>query len=148
MPMNDRYLRQTIFPYIGEEGQKKLFTSRVAVLGLGALTVTANNSGKVRSWISPPDRPGLCRATNLQRQVLFDERDAAEELPKPRPAAPSQINSRSGSIRVSDVNCHIANLIMTSISSSMHDNFETRMLRTRPARPVRSGIYGGHSSRA
>ncbi|NLL41449.1 MAG: thiazole biosynthesis adenylyltransferase ThiF, partial [Synergistaceae bacterium] len=99
MPMNDRYLRQTIFPYIGEEGQKKLFTSRVAVLGLGALgTVTANNLARSGvGYLRLIDRDYV-EATNLQRQVLFDERDAAEELPKAEAARRhlSQINSEIG----------------------------------------------------
>ncbi|HQA54654.1 MAG TPA: ThiF family adenylyltransferase [Synergistaceae bacterium] len=150
MPMNDRYLRQTIFPYIGEEGQKKLFTSRVAVLGLGALgTVTANNLARSGvGYLRLIDRDYV-EATNLQRQVLFDERDAAEELPKAEAARRhlSQINSEIGlDPVVSDVNSsNIANLINdVDLVIDATDNFETRMLLNE-ACLVRSvpWIYGG-----
>ena len=35
--MIDRYSRQTLFPGIGEEGQKKLGNSSVVIIGCGAL---------------------------------------------------------------------------------------------------------------
>ena len=42
--MNDRYSRQEAFFGTGQEGQEKLLSSRICIVGLGALgTVTANN---------------------------------------------------------------------------------------------------------
>ena len=40
--MIDRYSRQTLFPGIGEEGQKKLGNSSVAIIGCGAAIATSS----------------------------------------------------------------------------------------------------------
>lgn len=72
----ERYSRQTIFPKIGEEGQKKLLNSSVLIIGLGALgSNIANNL--VRTGIGTLkiiDRDYV-ELNNLQRQMLFDEGD-------------------------------------------------------------------------
>src|SRR5512138_1802837 len=81
--MLNRYSRQTIFSEIGEEGQKKLKNSYVVVIGCGALgTVIA--SGLVRAGIGKVriiDRDFI-EYHNLQRQILFDEEDIKNNLPK------------------------------------------------------------------
>lgn len=78
-----RYSRQTIFKYFGEAGQEKLLSSRAAIIGLGALgTVIANNlcrSGV--GFLRLIDRDYV-EISNLQRQTLYNEQDAAEQLPK------------------------------------------------------------------
>ena len=40
MALIDRYSRQTLFPGIGEEGQKQLSNSSVAIIGCGALEIS------------------------------------------------------------------------------------------------------------
>jgi adenylyltransferase/sulfurtransferase len=81
--MIDRYSRQTIFSGIGEEGQKKLGNSCVVIVGCGALgtiiatTLVRAGVGKVRII----DRDFI-EYHNLQRQVLFDEEDIKNQLPK------------------------------------------------------------------
>lgn len=79
----NRYKRQTVFYGIGEDGQKKLLDSRVCIIGMGALgSVIANNlcrSGV--GYIRIIDRDYV-ETSNLQRQTLFTENDAAENLPK------------------------------------------------------------------
>jgi molybdopterin-synthase adenylyltransferase len=81
--MLNRYSRQTIFPGIGPEGQKKLGKSCAVVIGCGALgTVIASGlvragTGKVRII----DRDFI-EYHNLQRQILFDEEDIKNNLPK------------------------------------------------------------------
>ena len=81
--MIDRYSRQTLFPGIGEEGQRKLASSYVVIIGCGALgTISATSLvragvGKVRII----DRDFI-EYHNLQRQVLFSEEDIKAELPK------------------------------------------------------------------
>src|ERR1700730_18479498 len=79
----DRYSRQMRFPGIGEDGQKRLLDSHVTLCGCGALgTVLANVL--VRAGIGHLrliDRDFI-ETSNLQRQVLFDEQDVAENLPK------------------------------------------------------------------
>ena len=79
----DRYSRQTTLPTIGEEGQKRLQGSSVLVAGCGALgTVSATQL--VRAGIGHVrivDRDFI-EYHNLQRQVLFDEDDVREQVPK------------------------------------------------------------------
>lgn len=79
----DRYSRQTTLPAIGEEGQKKLQGSTVLVAGCGALgTVSATQL--VRAGVGHVrivDRDFI-EYHNLQRQVLFDEDDVREQVPK------------------------------------------------------------------
>jgi adenylyltransferase/sulfurtransferase len=76
-----RYVRQTILREIGPEGQTKLSAASVGVIGLGALgTVSAGllaRAGVGRLRLIDRD---VVELNNLQRQVLFDEKDV--ELPK------------------------------------------------------------------
>lgn len=93
----DRYHRQSLLPMIGVEGQRKLESSRVLLVGCGALgSVMADQlvRGGV-GWIRIVDRD-IVEWTNLQRQVLFDESDARQGRPKPLAAADRlrSINSR------------------------------------------------------
>src|SRR5690606_10827998 len=78
-----RYHRQMLLSGFGEEGQRRLAESTAVVLGCGALgTVVADmlaRAGVGRLVIIDRD---FVEMTNLQRQVLFDEADAAEALPK------------------------------------------------------------------
>jgi adenylyltransferase/sulfurtransferase len=84
----ERYSRQMRFPGIGEQGQRRLRESRVTLCGCGALgTVLAN--ALVRAGVGHlrlVDRDFI-ETHNLQRQVLFDEHDVAENLPKAEAAA-------------------------------------------------------------
>src|ERR1700741_3952469 len=84
----ERYSRQMRFPGIGEPGQRKLLDSHVTLCGCGALgTVLAN--ALVRAGVGHVrivDRDFI-ETHNLQRQILFDERDVAENLPKAEAAA-------------------------------------------------------------
>src|SRR3984957_17956349 len=87
-PSLERYSRQMRFAGIGEKGQRKLRDSRVTLCGCGALgTVLAN--ALVRGGVGHVrivDRDFI-ETHNLQRQILFDERDVAENLPKAVAAA-------------------------------------------------------------
>src|SRR5262245_3935088 len=99
----DRYSRQMRFYGVGEAGQKKLLASHVTLCGCGALgTVLANilvraGVGHVRivdrDFIEP---------SNLQRQVLFDEQDIAQNLPKAEAAA-RKLSAINSSIHVEPV---------------------------------------------
>src|SRR3954462_5750660 len=83
-----RYSRQVLFPGIGEKGQAKLRSARVAVVGCGA-TGSSVGGSLARAGV------GLIRVidrdyvepSNLQRQSLFDENAAAESIPKALAAA-------------------------------------------------------------
>src|ERR1700726_1595113 len=83
MHMDDRYSRQGLFKEIGGEGQKKLSRSRVVIVGCGA-TGSALASLLARAGVGTlriVDRDYV-EASNLQRQSLFEESDAADSLPK------------------------------------------------------------------
>lgn len=84
----DRYSRQIRFPQLGEEGQKKLLGSRVLLCGCGALgTVLAETLTRAGvGFIRLVDRD-FVEYSNLQRQVLFDEDDVTNQLPKAIAAA-------------------------------------------------------------
>jgi molybdopterin-synthase adenylyltransferase len=132
--MLNRYSRQTIFPAIGIEGQKKLGSSYAVVIGCGALgTVIA--SGLVRAGIGKIriiDRDFI-EYHNLQRQILFDEEDIKNNLPKAI-AAERHLKKVNSEITiegiVSDVNyTNIERLVQgADIILDGLDNFETRLL--------------------
>ena len=92
----ERYSRQVRVPGIGKAGQERICASRVTLCGVGALgTVLANTL--VRAGVGSiriVDRD-FVEPSNLQRQVLFDESDVANNLPKSEAAATKlrQINS-------------------------------------------------------
>src|SRR5262249_62132022 len=94
-----RYSRQILFSGIGEAGQQTLLESPVAIVGCGA-TGSALASLLARAGIGTLriiDRDYV-EPSNLQRQILFDEADAAESLPKAIAACPKipGFNSRIG----------------------------------------------------
>src|SRR5437764_981968 len=74
----ERYSRQILFPGIGEEGQQKLLDSHVAIVGCGALgsfqAAALARAGVGRLTIIDRD---YVEPSNLQRQWLFEEADAA-----------------------------------------------------------------------
>ncbi|MGM8365134.1 ThiF family adenylyltransferase [Virgibacillus sp. W0181] len=78
-----RYSRQMLFAPIGKNGQKKLQDSTVLVVGAGALgTVICNHL--VRAGVGTlrlVDRDYV-EMSNLQRQMLFDEQDVKDAVPK------------------------------------------------------------------
>lgn len=92
----ERYARQIRFAPFGTEGQARLSGASVAIVGVGALgCVLANHlarAGVGRLVLIDRD---IVEPTNLQRQLLYDEADAAEGTPKAIAAARrlSEINS-------------------------------------------------------
>jgi molybdopterin/thiamine biosynthesis adenylyltransferase len=130
----ERYSRQVLFAPIGEAGQRKLAEARIAVVGCGA-TGSALASLLARAgagYLRIIDRDYV-EPSNLQRQVLFDEADAAESLPKAIAAA-RKIAAFNSEITVEP---HAADLTPGNIEdllSEVHlvldgtDNFETRYL--------------------
>ena len=76
--MLDRYSRQILFRAIGEDGQKKIAAARVGIVGCGA-TGSALAGLLARAGVGTLriiDRDYV-EPSNLQRQSLFDETDAA-----------------------------------------------------------------------
>jgi|SRR5579871_561894 len=130
----ERYSRQVLFAPIGESGQRRLAQTRVAVVGCGA-TGSALASLLARAgigYLRVIDRDYV-EPSNLQRQVLFDEADAAEALPK-AVAAARKIAAFNSEITVDP---HAADLTPDNIEDLLSDvdilldgtdNFETRYL--------------------
>src|SRR6267378_3675256 len=83
MPSDERYSRQIRFQGIGEDGQRRIRAARVLLCGCGALGSAIADS-LVRAgvgFLRLVDRD-FVELSNLQRQVLFDEQDIADQLPK------------------------------------------------------------------
>jgi molybdopterin/thiamine biosynthesis adenylyltransferase len=96
----DRYHRQTLLPQVGREGQQRLGHAGVLLIGCGALgSVIAEQLVRAGvGFLRIVDRDWV-ELTNLQRQVLFDERDAAEQAPK-AVAAVRRLNQINSSVNV------------------------------------------------
>lgn len=132
--MVDRYSRQILFPGIGKEGQRKLNNSNVVIIGCGALgsiiatSLVRAGVGKVRIL----DRDFI-EYHNLQRQLLFDEEDIRDELPKAI-AAERHLKKVNSSIDIEGI---VADVNFTNIERLTEgadvildglDNYETRFL--------------------
>jgi molybdopterin-synthase adenylyltransferase len=132
--LEERYSRQVLFPGIGPEGQKMLAAARIALVGCGA-TGSALASLLARSGVGTIriiDRDYV-EPSNLQRQSLFDEADAAQSLPKAIAAA-RKISAFNSQIVIEP---QVADLVPANIESLLGgmqlvldgtDNFETRYL--------------------
>jgi molybdopterin-synthase adenylyltransferase len=130
----ERYSRQILFTGIGEAGQEKLQAAHVALVGCGA-TGAAAASLLARAGVGTLtliDRD-FVEESNLQRQVLFDEADARESLPKAE-AAREKIARFNREITVRSF---VADLVPGNIHELLAgadlildgtDNFETRYL--------------------
>jgi len=134
LELDDRYSRQMLFRGVGAEGQRRLAASRVAIIGCGATgSVLASLLARAgvgtlriidRDYVEP---------SNLQRQSLFDEADAADSIPKAIAAA-KKIPAFNSQIVVEP---HVADLTPSTITALLEnaqlildgtDNFETRYL--------------------
>lgn len=131
---HERYSRQVLFSGIGTHGQEHLASSRVAIVGCGA-TGSALASLLARAgvgFLRIIDRDYV-EPSNLQRQVLFDETDAAESLPK-AVAAARKIRAFNSDItiedRVADLTPENCADLLGNVQLIMDgtDNFETRYL--------------------
>lgn len=132
--IEERYSRQTLFHGIGVEGQRRLASGRVAIVGCGA-TGSALAGLLARAGVGTLriiDRDYV-EPSNLQRQSLFDENDALESLPKAIAAA-RKIASFNSEIAVEP---EVNDLTPANIEGLLEemdlildgtDNFETRYL--------------------
>src|SRR5712692_4018609 len=130
----ERYSRQILFPQIGDEGQERLLASHAVIIGCGALgslqAMALAGAGVGRLSIIDRD---FVDASNLQRQFLFEESDAADALPKAA-AAERRLRRMNSSIEIhgiiADLNpSNVEELLAgASILLDGTDNFETRYL--------------------
>jgi molybdopterin/thiamine biosynthesis adenylyltransferase len=152
MPDLSRYHRQMLLPGIGEAGQRRLGASVALVVGAGALgTVVADLLARAGVGTLVIIDRDVVELTNLQRQTLYDESDAAAALPKATAAA-RKLGAVNSAIRVEPV---VADLTprtaeRLTLAHGPHvlldctDNFATRYLVNDLS--VKHGIplvYGG-----
>jgi molybdopterin/thiamine biosynthesis adenylyltransferase len=130
----ERYSRQILFRGIGAEGQRHLAGGRVAIVGCGATgSALASLLGRAGVGTLRIIDRDYVEASNLQRQSLFEERDAAESLPK-AVAAARKIAAFNSEIvveaRVADVVPGTIEVLLEGVDVILDgtDNFETRYL--------------------
>ena len=129
-----RYSRQMLFTEIGEEGQRRIRSKRVLVVGMGALgSVSAEML--VRAGVQGlriVDRDYVDES-NLQRQSLYDEEDWQTGLPKAIAAA-RKLTRINGDVHVEphveDLHAGNVRRLFEGIDLVLDgtDNFETRYL--------------------
>lgn len=134
MKTDDRYSRQRLFAPIGEAGQARLARARVVIVGCGALgAMQAETLARAGvGHLTLVDRD-FVEESNLQRQIMFEEADARERLPKAVAAARrlGRVNSDVGvDPVVVDVNFENIEELIADADLVMDgtDNFETRYL--------------------
>lgn len=130
----ERYSRQILFSPIGEEGQERIRKARVCIVGCGALgsfqaeALARAGAGHLRLI----DRDYV-DYTNLQRQWLYDERDAQNESPK-AVAAAARVHELNSDVQVepmvTDLTPSNAEELVDGCDLILDgtDNFETRYL--------------------
>ncbi|UCD30390.1 MAG: ThiF family adenylyltransferase [Planctomycetota bacterium] len=133
-PELSRYSRQIFFEPFGREGQRKLFKSRLTLIGCGGLgTALASMLSRAGvGFLRIVDRDFI-ELNNLHRQGLYDEDDVAADLPKAK-AACRKIRRINSTIKVeafvADVNHR--NIEKLAEGSDLlldgTDNVETRFL--------------------
>ena len=147
--MNERYSRQILFNEIGREGQQKLLDARVLIVGCGALGAShaemLSRAGVGHIRIVDRD---FVEFTNLQRQTLFKESDAAERLPKAI-AARQRIGEINSEIEVdaivADVNPSNVEQLIDGVDLVLDgtDNFQVRyLLNDACVKHGKTWIYG------
>ncbi|MEK3724844.1 ThiF family adenylyltransferase [Paenibacillus sp. FSL H8-0034] len=145
-----RYSRQLLFAPIGTAGQAKLGAARVAIVGMGALgTVLANHMARAGvGFLRLIDRD-FVEESNLQRQMLYDEADAAASEPKAMAAA-KRLQQANSEITlepiVSDLNAINAEALLSDVDLILDgtDNFSVRFLVNDVSAKHRiPWIYGG-----
>jgi len=146
----DRYSRQSILSQIGAEGQKEIAAARVAIVGVGALgSVSAQLCARAGvGFLRLIDRD-VIEWSNLQRQVLFTEKDAKSGLAKAT-AAKNSLEAINSDIQIKAIveDIHAGNIseLLQGIDFILDgtDNFETRyLLNDFAVKNKIAFVYGG-----
>jgi molybdopterin/thiamine biosynthesis adenylyltransferase len=132
--LEQRYSRQILFDKLGREGQEKLGRGSVLVVGCGALGAAVSTL-LARAGVGTlrlVDRD-IVDTSNLHRQILFDEADAAAQLPKAEAAA-RKLRAINSACRIE---AHVADVTPRNVERLVAgmdvvvdglDNFEARYL--------------------
>jgi adenylyltransferase/sulfurtransferase len=148
--INERYARQAIFSKIGADGQNRIGSSHAALIGLGALgSVIADELARAGVGFMRLIDRDYVEFSNLQRQVLYTEADAQEQLPKAI-AAEKHLRAANSQIGiepvVADVNAANIERLIDGVEIVIDgtDNFETRFLINEACHKHRiPWVYGG-----
>jgi adenylyltransferase/sulfurtransferase len=132
--MNERYSRQVLFPGIGKEGQDKIRSKHVLMIGAGALgsgnAEILTRAGVGRLTIVDRD---YVESSNLQRQQLYTEEDVAEKLPKAA-AAEKRLKAINSDVEIQAIIGDATPAMLEDLVKDVDiimdatDNFETRMV--------------------
>jgi molybdopterin/thiamine biosynthesis adenylyltransferase len=145
-----RYARQIRYAAIGEAGQARLLDSHAVIVGVGALgCVIANHLARAGvGKLTLIDRD-IVERSNLQRQLLYDEADAAHGTPK-AVAAASRLSAVNSEIilesHVVDLCSYNAEALLTDADIIIDgtDNFSVRYLINEVSiKHAIPWIYGG-----
>ena len=139
---DDRYSRSVLFSGIGPEGQRRIRSFSIALVGAGAVGAVAAEAAVRAGFgrITLIDRD-VVEPSNLSRQFLFDAEDAARIAPK-ADAAAERLREIDASIPVTPV---VADLDHRNARELLgghglvfdaSDNFETRLLVSDAARSL------------
>ncbi|GAE33457.1 ThiF family adenylyltransferase [Halalkalibacter akibai] len=130
----ERYSRQIRFSPIGESGQMELASKSVLIVGVGALgTVLANHLVRAGIGLVRIVDRDYVEMSNLQRQMLFDEQDVKDSLPK-AVAAEKKLKAINSSVKieatVTDVTKETLPALLEGVDLVLDgtDNFRTRFL--------------------
>ncbi len=108
----DRYSRQTLYHRVGCDGQEMLLSSKVIVIGVGALGGNIANllarSGVGNILLVDRDKVEL---NNLQRQLIFDEADVG----KPK----AEVVARE--LKMANTSIKIEGRVLEVDASNIHD---------------------------
>jgi molybdopterin/thiamine biosynthesis adenylyltransferase len=131
---DSRFSRQIRFAPFGPEGHERLAKSTAVIVGCGALgTVQATLLARAGiGTLRLVDRDYV-EESNLQRQILYTEKDAQSGLPKAEAARIHLLEANSGvniEALVSDLNPENADDLLGGADVILDgtDNFETRLL--------------------
>ncbi len=147
--MTDRYSRQVRFTPIGAAGQERLSKATAVVVGCGALgTVILDQLARAGvGTIRCIDRD-FVEPSNLQRQSLYDEADAAACRPKAEAAA-ARLRAVNGAITIEPVVAEVGSRTVERLVAGATvvldgtDNFRTRHLLNEACQRARiPWIYG------
>lgn len=149
MKARERYSRQILFDDIGEAGQERLARARAVIIGCGALgAIQAETLARAGvGHLVLVDRD-FVEESNLQRQIMFEEADARDRIPK-AVAAARRIDRVNSDIEVEavvkDVNYENVEEIIAGADVVLDgtDNFETRFLiNDASIKQAKPWIYG------
>lgn len=129
-----RYQRQMVYAPLGPEGQRRLRAGRALIVGVGGLgSWTAEllaRAGVGFLRLVDPDRVDL---TNIHRQGLYDEADAAAGRPKVQAAA-HRLACINAEVQVEPVAVRLDRSNIADLAGDVHvildgtDNFATRFI--------------------